>query len=140
MDLVRIFMDVQKIDHLPGFQDRIGRTVRILLARHIVHIFSSAHIGDPHVINRCISNDRAAVHMVLLIEEDRLRRYIFQCARGQFRETHFLHHIRLQLCMILIVLVIHDAGKINILLYTDLLLRFNSTEPRQNCLCEFSLI
>ena len=61
-------MDVQKIDLLPGLQDRIGRTVRILLARHIVHIFSSAHIDDPHVINRCISNDRAAVHMVLPIE------------------------------------------------------------------------
>ena len=51
-----------------------------------------------------------------------------------------IHHILLQICMLLIVLVIHDAGKINILLYTDLLLRFNSAEPRQNCLCEFSLI
>ena len=133
-------MDVQKIDLLPGLQDRIGRTVCILLARHIVHIFSSAHIDDPHVINRCISNNRAAVHMVLLIEEDRLRRYIFQRARVQLRDVQLIHHILLQICMLLIVLVIHDAGKINIVLYTDRLLRFNSAEPRQNCLREFSLI
>lgn len=76
--------------------------------------------------------------MVLLIEEDRLRRYIFQCARGQLRDMQNIPHILLQICMLLIVLVIHDAGKINIILYTDLLLRFNSAEPRQNCLREFS--
>ena len=133
-------MDVQKIDLLPGLQDRIGRAVCILPARHIVNIGRSVHIDDPHVIDRRISNDRAAVHMILPIEENSLRCHIFQSARSQLRDMQMIHHILLQICMRLIVLFIHDAGKLKVRIHIDCFRRLDHTELAKNRLCEGSLI
>ena len=71
---------------------------------------------------------------------DRLRCRVLDRSRSQAFNMHILLHIIFQIRMPLIILIIHDTGKINMILYTDRLLRFNSAEPRQNCLREFSLI
>ena len=78
--------------------------------------------------------------MVLPIEEDRLWRCIFQRARGQLRDMQIIHHILLQICMRLIVLVIHDAGKLKVLFHIDLFRRLDRTELAKNLPCQGSLI
>ena len=78
--------------------------------------------------------------MIVSLIIDRLRCRVLDRSRDQTFNMHIIHHIQLQICMLLLVLVIHDAGKINMILYTDRLLRFDSAEPRQDCLREFSLI